>query len=127
MDTAIITGRVQQALLFMPTNNSYFQSSCYLALRRTTTFTVALWVNPTTVTAGGTIMHLSMGQNGNGTMCYDLLSLTATGTLVVQIAQNSTLVIALEGPQLTSNTWTHVIVIFNEINGIRFSSTAPSS
>jgi len=55
---------------------------------------------------------------GNGSICYDLLALTSTGALVVQL-MGVLSVAGLQGPVLSKNTWTHVAVIYSETNGVR--------
>ncbi|CAF4911961.1 unnamed protein product [Rotaria sp. Silwood1] len=119
MDTSFVSGRVNQALLFSPTNNSFFQSQCYSYNRQSATYTFSLWIYPQNILRGGSIIHVSFLQNGNGTLCYDLLSLTANGELVVQIVHNTSLTIAVQGPVLPNDTWTHVTVIYSYFSGVR--------
>lgn len=120
LGTSLVTGYVHEALLFSATSSSFFQSACFPNLRRTTVFTLLLWVNPTNVTGGGTIVHMSSDQTGNGSVCYDLIGMTSNGTLVAQIAQNSTLTTAVSGPMLLPNVWTHLAVMYSSRNGMRF-------
>ncbi|CAF5174041.1 unnamed protein product, partial [Rotaria magnacalcarata] len=58
------------------------------------------WVNPTTVSGGGTIVHVSSDQNGNGTLCFDMFGMTLNGTIIVQTVQNT--------------------LVFSNRNGMRF-------
>ncbi len=117
--TNLVTGRIQQGLLFSSTTNSYFQSQCFSNLRRyNPIITFTLWINPVSV-SGGTIIHISQSQNGSSPFCADFLSLTATGYLVVQLMQNLTYAVAVQGPQLQTDTWTHLIIMVSSPNGIR--------
>ena len=117
--TSVVTGRVHEALLFSAINGSFFQCQCFPNLRQTYSFTLALWTKPTNVPNGGSIAHLSSEQNGNGTLCFDLLGLTANGTIVAQTVQNSTSITAIAGPVLMSNTWTHLALVYSRTNGMR--------
>ncbi|CAF3417596.1 unnamed protein product [Rotaria socialis] len=83
------------------------QTACFPHFRRSLTFTILLWINSTAVSGGGTIVHVSSDQNGNG-------------TIVVQTVQNSTLTAAFAGSILATNTWTHLALVFSSRNGIRF-------
>ncbi len=117
--TSLVTGRIEQGLLFSSTTNSYFQSQCLSNLRRgNPLLTFALWINPVSV-SGGTIIHLSESQNGSSPFCSDFLSLTASGYLVIQLMQSLTATVAVQGPKLQPNTWTHLIIMISSPNGIR--------
>ncbi|CAF4270124.1 unnamed protein product, partial [Rotaria magnacalcarata] len=70
--TSITSGYIQEALLFSSITNSFFQSTCFPYFRRSLTFTLLLWINPTAVSGGGTIAHVSSDQNGKGTLCFDI-------------------------------------------------------
>ncbi|CAF2105178.1 unnamed protein product [Rotaria magnacalcarata] len=98
--TSITSGYIQEALLFSSVTNSFFQSACFPYFRRSLTFTLLLWVNPTTVSGGGTIVHVSSDQNGNGTLCFDMFGMTLNGTIIVQTVQNT--------------------LVFSNRNGMRF-------
>lgn len=81
-------------------------------------FTMSLWLYPTGA-SGGTIVHLSVLQNGTGTPCYDLLAMTSTGNIVVQLMTTVTNVTDLLGPILPNNTWTHIAVVYGYTSGMR--------
>lgn len=112
------SGRIQQAILFN-SSTSYFQSQCFPTPRTTVTFSISLWINPMSVIGGGTIVHLSLLQNGTGTPCYDLLALTSTGQIVAQLLYSSTNVTDFLGPVLPNNTWTHLTLVHGYVNGMR--------
>ncbi|CAF4239867.1 unnamed protein product, partial [Rotaria magnacalcarata] len=78
--------------------------ACFPYFRRLLTFTLLLWINPTTVSGGGTIIHVSSDQNGNETLCFDMFGMTLNGTIIVQAVQNSTLTTAFAGPIQATNT-----------------------
>ncbi|CAF0971128.1 unnamed protein product [Rotaria sordida] len=116
--TTISQGYFGQALYF-PLNTSYFQAECFPSIETSNPpFTFALWVNPATLTGGGSLVHVSNLQTGNGSSCYDLLAFTLTGYLVVQWMQNSATVHSIKGPILPANKWTHVTVVFETSNGM---------
>jgi hypothetical protein len=71
------------------------------------------------VSGGGSLIHISNSQYGNGTSCYDLLSLTSSGALVAQLMINTAAVNPTQGPVVPANTWTHVVVIYGPTNGMR--------
>lgn len=117
--TTIIAGRVGQAIYFA-SSASFFQAECFPATDNgDPSFTVALWINPATTSGGGSLIHMSNLQTGSGSMCYDLLAFTSTGTLVVQLMQSTTAVTGYQGPLIPANTWTHVVVVFGSANGVR--------
>lgn len=110
-------GLIQQAILFN-SSTSYFQSQCFPSIRTTMPFSMSLWINPTSTTGGGTLVHLSFLQNGTGTPCYDLLALTSTGQVVAQLIYSATNVTDFQGPILPTNTWTHLTVVYGSTNGM---------
>jgi hypothetical protein len=80
--TTISDGYFGQAIYFS-SNTSYFQAQCLASLNiNNQPFSFSLWVNPTTVGSGGSLVHISSLSTGGGTLCYDLLAFTATGALV---------------------------------------------
>jgi len=118
--TTIAQGPVGEALYFS-TSTSYFQSKCYPHPDYgTPPFTISLWVNPDSLTGGGSLVHSSNWQNGSGTNCFDILALTSTGTLVAQILISGGVVVnATQGPIIPANTWTHIAMVFSSTYGIR--------
>lgn len=120
--TSISGGHTGQAIYFS-LNTSFFQVKCFSDIRNVShsnpPFTFSLWLNPSTSTNGGSIIHISNLPYGNGSFCYDLLALTSTGALVVQLMQPTLTVAGLQGPALPTNTWTHVAVIYSQLDGIR--------
>ena len=117
--TVLSQGHISQAIYFY-SSSSYFQSECF-----TTTasgnppFTFSLWVNPVSATSGGSLIHISDLQSGNGSDCFDLLALSSTGALVAQLLNSSGTIIDLLGPVIPDNTWTHIAVVYGSSNGFR--------
>ncbi|CAF4556760.1 unnamed protein product [Rotaria sp. Silwood1] len=116
--TIASSGRVNQALSFT-SSASYFQSQCYPRMRANDqSFSFSLWVNPTSTTSGGTLVHLSSNSNGNGT-CYDLLVFTSTGALVCQWLYANNSADSAQGSVIPANTSTHVVVVYSYKSGVR--------
>jgi hypothetical protein len=116
--TLVSAGRVGQALSFA-SNTSYFQSQCLPRTRAYyPAFTVSMWINPTSTTGGGSLMHISLYSNGSG-ICYDLLGLTSTGAIVTQWIMSLSNVNSTSGPIISANTWTHIAVVYQSSNGVR--------
>lgn len=112
-------GRVNQAIYFS-SNTSYFQSKCFPSMwQYYPPFTFTLWVYPSNLTHGGSLIHISHQSNGNGSYCYDLLALTSSKMLVVQLLQSFTVINATKGPIISENTWTHIAVIYSRYHGVR--------
>jgi hypothetical protein len=118
--TTLSRGRLNQAIYF-PSTTSYFQAACFQSTRvNSFAFTFSLWVNPVSVTGGGSLVHISSTQNGITSTCYDLIAFTSTGALVAQWVQGGTGVVnATQGPIIPANTWTHVAVVYGSQNGVR--------
>ncbi|CAF2966962.1 unnamed protein product [Rotaria sp. Silwood2] len=132
--TAVSSGRVNQAISFT-SSTSYFQSQCFPKMRASDqSFSFSLWINPTSMTGGGTLVHLSSNLYGNGSTCYDPLVFTSSGALVSQwITTGPTSVSNVEGPVISANTWTHIAVVYGSTNGVRlfingqFSTSSPNA
>ena len=115
----ISQGHIGQALYF-PYNTSYFQAACFPNLEYgNPPFTFSLWINPDTLTGGGTLIHVSNLPNGNGSNCYDFLTFTPSGGLVVQWLQTAFIANSTLGPVIPANTWTHVAIVFSSAYGMR--------
>ena len=117
--STVSNGFSGEALLFS-SSASYFQAQCFSTVRLLDpAFTVSIWIYPNDTITGGSLIHLSTGATGNGT-CHDMLVFTSTGTLVMQWINNGgTVVSAIQGPQISINTWTHIAAVFSPGNGGR--------
>jgi hypothetical protein len=130
--TVIENGRFNQALYFN-TSSSYFQAKAWTTTRGTNqAFSVSMWIKPTrdSLINGATLVHISTDVFGVTSPCYDLLGLTAGGSLVAQISPGVSTVIALQGPVIVEDVWTHVVLIYGQgygmhlwINGSLFNIT----
>jgi hypothetical protein len=115
---AVSAGRVGQAISFV-SNTSYFQSDCFPRTRPNyPAFSVSMWINPTSITGGGSLVHISTLSNGNGT-CYDLLGLTSSGAIVAQWLNAWNNLNSTSGAIIPANTWTHIAVVYQSSNGVR--------
>ncbi|CAF1166680.1 unnamed protein product [Didymodactylos carnosus] len=110
------TGRVNQALSFA-TSLSYFQATGFTLLGTVNqSFSVALWVNPTTVSGGATIVHTSGLKSGLG-WCISMIGLSSSGQIITQ-GWNGVL-LSVTGPPVSVNVWTHVVETYSFTNGVR--------
>ena len=117
--STVTAGRLQQAISF-DTNTSYFQAQAFPSTRANNApFSIVLWVKPSAVVGGGSLVHISTSQSGTGSVCYDLLGFTAAGVLVAQIMATSVLLNSVQGPTLPVDTWTHLAVVYSPTNGFR--------
>ena len=116
--TLTSSGHIQQALVFSQ-NTSCFQAQCFTSPHyNNPPFSVSLWINPAAVN-NGTIVHVSMNQQGNGSICFDLLAFTSAGAIVAQLYQSATTTAVVNGPVLSINTWTHLAVVYSSTNSFR--------
>ncbi|CAM2701269.1 unnamed protein product [Rotaria socialis] len=114
----ISQGALGYALTFS-SSTSYFQAQCFTMTKGSnSSYSFSIWVNPSASSGGGSIIHFSTLQNGNGN-CYDPLVFAVTGELVAQSMQSTTIVNSLLGPILPTNTWTHVGMVISPMNGMR--------
>ena len=117
--TPVLIGRENQAIAF-ESNTSYFQALCFPTLRYNDVFfSLVLWINPSIVIGGGSLVHVSTLQNGTGAICYDLLGFTTSGVLMAQWMTGATSLANLTGRVLPLNTWSHIALIYSLKNGVR--------
>lgn len=112
------SGRVNGALT-LSINSSYIQVTGLTRFGiNSWPYSVAIWINPTNIT-GGTIMHLSSRTDGAQPFawCLPIMGLTAAGNIAASSWNNSN--VALTGPVIQSNTWTHVAITYSSANGQR--------
>ncbi|CAF0839617.1 unnamed protein product [Didymodactylos carnosus] len=118
--TTSVTGKVNQALLFN-LSSAYFITQIFGIHNGNPPFTIAFWMSLTSITSG-TIIHVSQLLTGSTVVCFDLLVLTSSGTLVAQTynsnygANNMTTV---QSSVLKLNSWTHVTFSYSQPNGMR--------
>ena len=138
-NVALVTGRVNEGMRFTG-SNSFFQAYGFYSLAwgvvANKPFTIALWVNPTTI-ASSTIVQVSPFQNSTFTPAYimNLIGFwssagTSSGQLVTQLYSWP----CIFGPFLPLNTWTHIAFTFSTtrgntqyVNGVSIGSTGATS
>ncbi len=114
------SGRVNNALRFI-SGTAYFQSYGYYPLpfgvTPTKPFSVALWINPSSLSTS-TIIQL-FNTPLSGFSCLSLLGIYSLSGIVAQITvlSSSSNQILLIGPFVTSNTWTHISITYGSTNG----------
>jgi hypothetical protein len=117
INTAVVSGRVKQAMSFSG-SSSYFQAYGFYQLVFSIIaqpFSVSLWINPSSATSS-TIVQITQQQSTGS--CFNFIGITSpagfTGQLMVQGYAWPT----IYGPFLTLNIWTHVSVTYSSVNGM---------
>ncbi|CAF0893767.1 unnamed protein product [Didymodactylos carnosus] len=111
-----VVGRISQALSFA-TTHSYFQATGFTLLGTVNqSYSISLWLKPQAVSGGATIVHVSSSTIGTG-WCIPMIGLSASGQIITQSWNNTA--VAVTGPILTLNVWTHVVETYSVMNGIR--------
>ncbi|CAF1074575.1 unnamed protein product [Rotaria sp. Silwood1] len=115
----IVSGRVNQALQFS-SSLSYFTVSGISALKsQYTVFTISMWVYPTNIINGATLIHASTLANGLGT-CLTMWGLTPSRAVSVNVMNSSNVAIAATSSvALPLNVWTHILQTSSPTNGNR--------
>ncbi len=114
------SGRVNNALRFVSAG-AYFQSYGYYPLPYgvigNKPFSVALWINPSSLSTS-VIIQLFSTTLSAGT-CLNLLGIYSINGLAAQItvAISNTGQPLLTGPSVTSNTWTHISITYGSTDG----------
>ena len=111
-------GRVGQSYLFN-TSSGYFQVSGLVLLGQSyRPFSFAMWLRPiTSVTSGGTILHLSSATDGTG-WCVQFIGLSSLGQIVVH-GYSSSGMVQVTGPVLIVGQWIHIVETYSASNGVR--------
>lgn len=114
-------GRVNSAISFTSAS-SYFVVGGLTKLGTVgPSYSISIWINPTSVN-GGTIAHVSScNYNCISRWCLAFIGLTSSGQIAIQSwsgSYNNNLV-ALTGPVLSINVWTHVVQTYSSTNGMR--------
>lgn len=111
-------GRVRQSYLFN-SSSGYFQASGFVLLGQNyRPHSFAMWIRPvTSVTNGGTILHVSSNNVGTG-WCVPFIGLSLAGQIVLN-SYNGTGVPTVVGPVLTLGFWVHIAYTYSSTNGIR--------
>ena len=111
-------GRVGQSYLFN-TNSSYLQVTALVLIGQSySSFSFAMWLRPiSSVTNGGTILHLSEYTNGTG-WCVQFMGLSSTGQIIAH-GYSSSGMVQVTGPVLTVDQWVHIVETYSLTNGVR--------
>jgi len=117
VNTASVTGRVNQAMRFIG-SSSYFQAYGFYQLGygvyANRPYSVSIWINPASTAA---CAFLQQSTTATGGSCFNMLGLwTYTGQTAQIIAQGYAWP-AIVGPFITINTWIHISWTFSLANG----------
>jgi hypothetical protein len=107
----VVSGRVNDALLFNSTN-AYFQTSSFIAFGIINqSFSIALWIKP--LNLHGILVHISNQSIGNG-WCVPLLGFNSSGILIAQVTSS-----IIGVPAIPLNVWTHIAQTFSVQHGLQ--------
>ena len=99
------------------THSSYVQASGLVYLGTDGhPFSVSLWIRPANI-SGGTITHVSR-SSGTPSWSMPMLGLNTNGQIIGQICNGSSPV-ALVGPVVAVDVWTHVALTYSKTNQFR--------
>ncbi|UJR19877.1 hypothetical protein I4U23_023010 [Adineta vaga] len=117
LGTTSVPGRVNQAVRFSSTSSYITVNGISAMTASSTAFTISMWMNPTTVSGGATLIHASTQSDGQG-ICLAMWGLTMNGTMTVNVVESSNNTISASASfPLPLNTWTHVAQTFNSATG----------
>ncbi|CAF1487691.1 unnamed protein product [Adineta ricciae] len=80
-------------------------------------YSISTWINPNRIQTSP-ILHVSSANNGNGSWCLGMLSLSLSGRLTTTSSTGSD-AISINGPVSMPDMWTHVTIIYSMDNGLR--------
>ncbi|CAF1438448.1 unnamed protein product [Didymodactylos carnosus] len=111
---ATVSGRVNQAIRLNGATSYVqlygFYQWGFIAAKP---FSFAMWINPIS-TYGGTLLHFSSSNTGGS--CLSLMGITIGGQIIVQAWYSN--YPSIVGPQLSTNTWTHIGFTYSTTNGM---------
>ncbi|CAF1441015.1 unnamed protein product [Adineta steineri] len=114
---ATAAGRVNQALQFSSILSYVTINGISVLSSTNNAFTISMWIKPTSVTGGATLIHASTQPDGKGD-CLAMWGLTSTGLMTVNIIDMSNNTVTMTtSSALTFNTWTHIAQVFSSISG----------
>ena len=121
-NTALVAGRVNQAMRFTGTG-SFFQAYGFYTLAwgvvSNRPFTIAMWLNPSS-TGSSVVIQVSPFQNSTYSPAYimNLIGfISTTGTNTGQLVTQLYAWQSIFGPYLPLNTWSHVVFTFSSTRG----------
>ena len=114
--TNFSAGRVGDALQINDVSDSYFRvSGLVLSGRSNQSYSLAIWIRFSSL-QNSTILQVSAGITGLG-WCVPMLTLTSSGQLRAMSWSGSP--VAIMGPPIALNHWTHAAVTYSSNNGLR--------
>jgi hypothetical protein len=119
VNTAVVTGRVNEAMRFTG-SSSYFQAYGFYQLgfgvNYNKPFSVSLWISPTSTSS---CSFLQQSTTATGGSCFNQLGIwTYTGNTAQIVAQGYAWP-TIYGPFITLNTWMHISWTFSLADGYR--------
>ena len=114
------TGRMNEGMQFSSSSSSlsYVNISGVNVLNSSTNpFTISMWIKPSNVSGGGTLLHLSTQSSGGGS-CFVLWGFTSTGKFSINLISTSNSTTSITIPNsFQINQWTNIVHVFDPSNG----------
>ncbi|CAF1332186.1 unnamed protein product [Rotaria sordida] len=115
----IVSGRVNQALQFSSSLSYVIVNGISALQSQYTVFTISMWVYPTNIINGATLIHASTLVDGLET-CLTMWGLTSSGAVSVNVMNSSNMATAATSSvALPLNVWTHILQTSSPTNGNR--------
>lgn len=134
-----ITGRVNQGMLFSLSLSFVTILGISAPLSSNTESTLSMWINPTTLGSGATLIYISTQSDGQSSFpfsfrlfvdrvmisvgqgtCMAMWGLTSAGLVSVNIMDTTvTILSATASSALPLNTWAHIAQTSSTVNGSR--------
>lgn len=118
-NTAIISGRVNEAMLFSGSVSYFYAYGFYqtaYAYLSSRPFSVSLWINPS---AYRSCAFVQVGYQLTNYACQHLLGLFSNSGATMQVIAGGWSNYFIYGPFIQINTWTHISMTYSSTNGIR--------
>ena len=120
VNTASVTGRVNQAMRFIG-SSSYFQAYGFYQLgygvNHHRPFSIALWINPTSTAPCVFLQQSTTATGGSCINMWGFWTSSVSTTQTTRIVAQGNGWPAIIGPFITINTWTHILWTFSPANG----------
>ena len=108
--------RVNQCLALL-NNPSYVQAEGLVLLGTISqSYSFSLWIKPINTT-GGTIIHVSRSSTSLAGWCVGMLGFNSSGGILAHSWVGG--LVAVPGPIIAANVWTHVAITYSSSNGLR--------
>ncbi|CAF3465703.1 unnamed protein product [Rotaria socialis] len=119
VNTAIISGRVNEAMRFSGSSSYFYAYGFYqigYGVLANKPFSISFWINPTAIASCAVIQTT---QSATSSGCYNVIGFySATGSAMQIIVQGYAWY-SMYGPFITTNTWTHISTTYSQTNGLR--------